>query len=70
MHIQTGDVRMSWLKANNVDLYMIFLALVGAKAAILVLCSGGLSTMAHIRMLEITILESISKSARVEAHVR
>ncbi len=41
MHLQTADVRMSWIKANNIDLYLILLALVAAIIAIIVLAVEG-----------------------------
>ena len=41
MHLQTADVRMSWMKANNVDLYLIFLTFVAAIIAVIVLAVEG-----------------------------
>lgn len=41
MHLQTADVRMSWIKAHNIDLYLIFLALVAATIAVIVLVVEG-----------------------------
>lgn len=41
MHLQTADVRMSWMKANNVDLHLMFLASVVAVVAIIVLAVLG-----------------------------
>lgn len=35
MHLQTADVRMSWIKARNLDLWIIFLAFIGLVVAII-----------------------------------
>lgn len=37
MHLQTADARMSWLKANNIDLWLIFFALCAVIVAIIVI---------------------------------
>lgn len=37
MHLQTADARISWLKAKNLDLWFIFLALSAVVAAIIVI---------------------------------
>ena len=41
MHLQTADVRMSWIKANNIDLHLIFLALAAVIVALIVLAVEG-----------------------------
>ena len=41
MHLQTADVRMSWIKANNIDLHMIVLTLAAAIVALIVLAVEG-----------------------------
>jgi UDP:flavonoid glycosyltransferase YjiC (YdhE family) len=35
MHLQTPDCRMSWIKANNLDLYLVYIALFAVPVGVL-----------------------------------
>jgi hypothetical protein len=34
MHLQTPDCRMSWVKANNLDLYLVYIALLAVPVGV------------------------------------